>query len=145
VRLLRDTDLASAELVAPDDAATATRGRGRRLPATMATIYIRNALLVEMAKLFHRGASNHAAAAAIRKRLALYRAGAWRRHCAEETLPAALVGKIEELLWFVLKQRDAVPSERTIRAALDAAKKRSIAILRIRCQHKPSRWSANRE
>jgi hypothetical protein len=122
MKQLRAIEVASAELIT-DDAAPITRGPGRRSPSTLATIYVRNALLIEAALLFHRDKSNHAAAAAICKRLALYRAGAWRRHRAKEALPPDLVGKIEELLWFVLKEHDAVPSERTIRAVLDAARK----------------------
>lgn len=100
------------------------RGVGRRLPSTRAALHIRNSLLVEAALLFHRGASNYAAASAISKRLALYRSCGWRRHRVEDELPLALVGKIEELFWHVLKERDGLPSERTIRAVLDAEKKR---------------------
>ncbi|WP_461349877.1 hypothetical protein [Bradyrhizobium liaoningense] len=114
---MRAVDVADAE-------PTSLRGPGRRTPNTRATIFIRDTLLVEAALLFHRGVSNSAAAAAIHRRLALYRAGGWRRHRADEQLPTALVGKIEELLWHLLKQHDALPSERTIRAGpgcLDSA------------------------
>jgi hypothetical protein len=100
------------------------RGPGRRTPDTRASLFIRDALLAEAATLFCRGASSNAAASAIYRRLALYRAGAWRRHRAEQQLPPVLVGRIEELLWHVLKARDVLPSQRSIRLAIDVAKKR---------------------
>ncbi|WP_027518270.1 hypothetical protein [Bradyrhizobium sp. WSM1417] len=107
-----------------DAAPLRLRGPGRRTSDTRASIYIRNAMLVEAAALFCGSTSSNAAAQALHRQLARYHEGAWRRHRSEEHLPAGLVGKVTEIFWHALKARDAVPAARSIRLALDAAKKR---------------------
>lgn len=99
------------------------RGPGKRSAETRASLYLRDAMIAEAATLFCPGMSSNAAAATIHRQLVRYRGGAWRRHRSEEHLPATLVGKVTEIFWHCLKARDALPSERTIRAALGAAKK----------------------
>ena len=47
-----------------------------------------------------------------------YHGGPWRRDRLEVRCPDRHRGTITELLWKVLKVRDAVPGDRTIRAAL---------------------------
>lgn len=116
MKALRTVDLDAADPIS-------LRGPGKRSPDTRASIYIRDAVLVEAAALFCAGMSSNAAAEIIHKKLVRYRAGAWRRHRIEEHLPAELVGKVTELFWHSLKARDVVPAARSIRAVIDAAKK----------------------
>jgi hypothetical protein len=93
-------------------------GRGHRLPATLAAIERRNGLLCEAADRFCVGLSGRAAASWLHTRLGRYQAGAWRRDRSEALCPARHAGRIEESLWMILKARDVVPSERSIRAVL---------------------------
>jgi hypothetical protein len=47
-----------------------------------------------------------------------YRDGRWRRDRSELTCPVQHHGKLVQTMWRVLKVRDAIPSDRTIRAVL---------------------------
>jgi hypothetical protein len=96
--------------------------RGHRLPSTLDEINHRDRLLAEAAAIFLRG-SSRAAARQLRRVLSRYAQGAWRRHCTEVECPVRLRDRIDEYLWRVLKVRDYVASERTIRAAIDEARK----------------------
>lgn len=100
------------------------RGPGKRSAETRASLYLRDAMIAEAATLFCPGMSSNAAAATIHRQLVRYREGAWRRHRSEEHLPATLVGKVTEIFWHCLKARDVLPSQRSIRLAIDVAKKR---------------------
>jgi hypothetical protein len=62
--------------------------------------------------------SDRAAAAMLYIKLARYREGAWRRHQSENLVPPRLAGRIEALMWCVLKCSDRLVSEITIRRAL---------------------------
>ena len=92
-------------------------GSGRRTPQTLLLIDERDRYLVEAAKHFP-GLSQRETARLLRSRLLVYRSGRWRRNRSELTCPVQHRGKLTEVLWMLLKVRDAIPSERTIRAAL---------------------------
>jgi hypothetical protein len=93
-------------------------GRAHRSPQTMLFIDERDHYLREAANRFCIGMSDRAAATLLRIKLARYREGAWRRDRSEALCPARHRGSITEFCWMVLKVRDAVPSERLIRATL---------------------------
>jgi hypothetical protein len=105
-----DRPLAFADAVPVD-------GRGRRTNHTLLLIKARDALLIEAAK-FYPGMSNREIARRLRIALSTYRAGRWRRDRAEALCPMQHKGKLTAVLWMVLKVRDHVPSEMTIRRAL---------------------------
>jgi hypothetical protein len=96
---------------------------GQRTPATLLAIDERNRWLAEAAALFMPDQSSRATARRLHVALARYRQGPWRRHRVEDQCPARLRGRIEQYLWLVLRARDAIPSESTVRAAIDAARK----------------------
>jgi hypothetical protein len=93
-------------------------GRGHRTVATLSLIAERDRLLVEAAAKFYSGLSGREAARHLRVALLRYREGAWRRTRAEAVCPARNLGRLEELLWRLLKVRDHVPSDRSVRTAL---------------------------
>ncbi len=93
-------------------------GRGHRSVALLAALADRDRLLCEAAARFCVGMSGREAARYLHSALARYRAGAWQRTRVEATCPARHAGRIDELLWAILKSRDATPSETLIRAAL---------------------------
>jgi hypothetical protein len=64
------------------------------------------------------GLSHRQAAEAMGAKLTRYREGGWRRDRAEDLCPARHHGRIEALLFEVLRVRDANVSARTIRKAL---------------------------
>jgi hypothetical protein len=92
-------------------------GRGRRLPRTMLLISERNAPLLAASRfypvsLLARSPGNYVLA------LSRYRDGRWRRDRSELTCPMQHRGKLTEVLNLLLRVRDAIPSQRTIRAVL---------------------------
>jgi hypothetical protein len=91
------------------------RGPGRRTPQTLLLIDERDALLREAAR-FYPGVSDREVARQVRIALLRYRACRWRRECSETTCPHA--GRLDALLWAILKTRDVVPSDRLIRLVL---------------------------
>jgi hypothetical protein len=93
-------------------------GRGQRKPADVLSRASRDHLLRLAAERHCRGMSDRQAAEMIRTRLARYRSCAWRRDQTEDLCPARWQGRIEQLLWEVLRVRDMVPSARSIRRAL---------------------------
>jgi hypothetical protein len=93
-------------------------GPGRRTPATMLALDERNRFLAEAAQKFFPGLSDYEIAWRLRHALSTYRNGRWWRDRAENTCPPQHKGKLAEVLWMILKTKDAVPGERTIRAAL---------------------------
>jgi hypothetical protein len=99
--------------------------RGHRLPATLDAIDRRNSLLIEIARRFCAGMSDRAAAAWLRTKLSRYRSGAWRRDATELVCPDRHRGIITEVLFCLLKTKDALPSERTIRSVLARTPRRT--------------------
>jgi hypothetical protein len=62
--------------------------------------------------------SAHEQARQMRQALLQYQAGRWRRDRIEQACRNAIRGKLTEVLFCILRQRDAVPSKRIIRRAL---------------------------
>lgn len=77
----------------------------------------RGKLLVEAAR-FYPGLSNREAARQLHTALSRYRDGRWRRDCSEALCPPQHRGKLIATLWMILKTRDVLVAERTIRRAL---------------------------
>ena len=99
------------------DDAVPLDGRGRRTPRLLRQLNERDALIRQAAR-FYPGVSDREAARQIRTKLLRYQQGAWRRERAEALCPPRHADKLTALLWRLLKVRDAVPSERTIRMVL---------------------------
>jgi len=76
----------------------------------------RNAYLIEAAR--HFTGSDREIARRLRSRLLIYQQGAWRRDRAELRCPPRHAGRLEAVLWCLLRVRDYVPSERLIRMSL---------------------------
>src|SRR5262245_52485702 len=94
-------------------------GRSRaRTPALRLLLDERDHLFRKAAARFCVGMSDRQAAAMLRTALSRYRNGRWQRDRAEATCPVQHKGKLTEALWLLLKTRDAIPSERSVRAAL---------------------------
>jgi hypothetical protein len=96
----------------------AVDARGRRPPADVLARAVRDHLLRAAADRFCVGMSDRQAAMVLRTKLDRYRLGAWRRDRVEVQCPDRHRSSVTELLWTILKIRDAVPSDRTIRLAL---------------------------
>jgi hypothetical protein len=92
--------------------------RGKRTPLTLLHLIVRDLFLRAAADIYCAGMSDRAAAAWLHKKLARYRECAWRRDQNEARCPPRLAGRINGLMWCVLKCCDRVVSERTIRRAL---------------------------
>jgi hypothetical protein len=97
--------------------------RGHRTPATLAAIDERDRLMSEAVAMFMPGISSRRAAHRLHDALVRYACGAWRRERAAPSCPLRHAGRIEAMLWEILRVRDHIPSERVIRRAIDAAKK----------------------
>jgi hypothetical protein len=93
-------------------------GRGQRSPADVLARAIRDHLLRTAADRFCVGMKDRPAAEFLRTKLARYRASAWQRDRSEVQCPDRHRGTVTELLWTILMIRDAIPGDRTIRAAL---------------------------
>jgi hypothetical protein len=93
-------------------------GRGRRTPLTVLRLSVRDHFLQAAADIYCTGMSDRAAAAWLHKRLARYRECAWRRDRALGECPPRLAGRINAVMWCVLKCSDRLVSERLIRAVL---------------------------
>lgn len=91
-------------------------GRGRRSPQTRLLLDERDRLLIEAAR-FYPGLSHREAARQIRIALLRYQTGRFRRSRLALTCPHQ-AGRLDAVLWMILKVRDAIPSERSIRRAL---------------------------
>jgi hypothetical protein len=92
-------------------------GRGHRSPQTMLLINERDRYLIEAAKFFP-GASDREIARLLHAALSTYRDGRFRRDRELSTCPVQHKGKLMQVMWMILKTRDHVPSEMTIRRAL---------------------------
>ena len=66
---------------------------------------------------FYPGCSDREIARRLRTAIQLYQGGRWRRERADVECPHA-AGKLTAVLWMLLRVRDFVPSEMTIRRAL---------------------------
>jgi len=93
-------------------------GRGKRSNQTLLRLSKRDHLLCEAARRFCAGMSDRAAGALLHARLARYRAGAWRRDRSEALCPQRLAGRLDAMMWMVLKVSDRLVSERLIRLVL---------------------------
>ena len=91
--------------------------RGHRTPRTLLALDERDRSLIE-ASAFFPGLSDREIARRLRSRLLLYREGRWRRDRAEALCPPRRAGRLDGVLWCLLKVADRVPSERLIRAVL---------------------------
>jgi hypothetical protein len=96
--------------------------RGHRTPRTQLQIDERDALLREAARRFCAGMSDRQAAAYLRVALLRYREGRWRRTRTEIWNPHA-ADRLDAVLWRLLRTREAIPSERLIRAVLSRSGK----------------------
>jgi hypothetical protein len=95
-------------------------GVGQRSPSTLLMIDERDALLRDAAA-HYPGLSDREVARRLRTALVTYQNGRWRRDRVENLCPPQHAGKLMALCWAMLKTRDHVPSERTIRAVLARA------------------------
>lgn len=112
-------DLASAGVAGPSHA---ERGRGKRLPETLASIELRNELLREARRRFFPYCPEREAAREIASALSRFQSSAWIRERCLEVCPERHRGRLGELLWTLLHVRDHVPSFATIRNAISFKK-----------------------
>jgi hypothetical protein len=94
--------------------------RGHRTNELLLRLDERDRYLVEAAKFF-RSPFDREVARQLRTALLRYRAGAWQRDCSEALCPVRYAGTVKAALWKTLKSLDAIPGDRTIRAALAQA------------------------
>ncbi|MFZ0853163.1 MAG: hypothetical protein WAO08_28685 [Hyphomicrobiaceae bacterium] len=99
-------------LLSPDN-------RGKRTPQTLQAIAERNALLVEAACHF-QGLSAREVGRRLHVALVRYQQGRWRRSRIDPVCPHE-PGTLAAALWEILRCRDHIVSERTIRAVLSRA------------------------
>lgn len=99
--------------------------RGHRSNETLLRIDERNQYLREAAHRFFPGCSNREAARRLHIALGRYRSCRWQRDRSEATCPAQHAGRLKEMLFFIFKSRDMVPSVPSIRAALGASARAS--------------------
>ncbi len=92
-------------------------GPGIRTPATMLRLDERDRYLREAARFFP-GCGNREIARRLRSALLTYRSCAWQRDFAKDLCPVRYAGTVKAALWKTLKAVDAIPGDRTIRAAL---------------------------
>jgi hypothetical protein len=92
------------------------RGHGRTRTVEL-LISERNALIRDAAR-FYPGCTDRETARQMLIALARYRNGRWLRDRIEATCPAQHRGKLVQVLWLILRTIDAIPSDRTVRAAL---------------------------
>jgi len=93
-------------------------GRGQRSPRTVLMLTVRDYLLCEACRRHFPGLSQREAARLIRIALIRYRQGRFRRERTCDACPACHAGKLTGVLWLLLKIRDAIPSEMTVRRAI---------------------------
>lgn len=116
MKQLRPADLDTAEPVNVQ-VTPAARGRGR-LPSTLAALAERDRLLRVAAARFCVGLSENASATKLAAELQRFRSTAWRRDASQPTCPHRHAGSLREILYQILRTRDAPISPRTIRRAL---------------------------
>ena len=92
-------------------------GPGQRSPSTLLMLDERDRYVIEAAAHF-QGLSDREIARRLRTAMLRYRDGPWRRDRSELTCPPQHAGKLAGVLWMLLRVRDHVPSDMTIRRAL---------------------------
>jgi hypothetical protein len=92
-------------------------GRGRRTPQTLLLLDERDQFLRAAAAYFP-GLSHREIARRLHVALSRYRDGRWRRDRVENLCPPQHAGKLTAVLWMILRVKDYVPSEATIRRAI---------------------------
>ena len=92
-------------------------GPGHRTRQTELLISEREALIREAARFFP-GCKDREVARQLLVALTRYRNSRWQRDRSETTCPAQHRGKLVQTLWLILKTIDAIPGDRTVRAAL---------------------------
>jgi hypothetical protein len=102
------------------------RGHGRTRAVEL-LISERNALIRDAAK-FYPGFKDREIARQLLIALTRYRNSRWQRDRIEATCPPQHKGKLVQVLWLILKTIDAIPGDRTVRAALAQEKRFQIAI-----------------
>lgn len=91
---------------------------GQRSAQTVAILAERDRLLREAAAEFFSGLLVTQQARELHRRWTRYEASGWRRERALDVVPSSRLGTLEGRLWAILRLRDFVPCERTIRGAL---------------------------
>ena len=94
---------------------------GQRSARTRAAIAERDRLVAEAAVEFFPDQPPAAQARGLHQRWSRYAVSGWRRERALSAPPPMRRGKIEERLWQVMKVRDLVLTERSVRAILAAS------------------------
>ena len=89
-----------------------------RTPQVLLALNERSRWLREAAERHFPGASDHEQARRLHRTIGDYATSAWLRERTLSLCPPRHKGRIREFCWMVLKTRDAVPSERTIRRIL---------------------------
>jgi hypothetical protein len=84
-------------------------GRGKRSPAFLLREDERDRYLIEAARHFP-GLSDREISRRLRTALVRYREGAWRRTRIEALCPLRHAGRLDAVLWMLLKVRQAIPS-----------------------------------
>lgn len=97
------------------------RGRGRRLPETLAALAARDDLIRVARARFWPDASEREAATQIAVSIARYGATAWVRERLADQVPTRHAGRPAAIWWKLLSIRDHVPSPETVRRALRRA------------------------
>jgi hypothetical protein len=92
--------------------------RGKRLPLTLLHMTVRDHFLRAAAEIHCTGMSDRQAAEWLSQRLARYRETAWQRDRVEEECPQRLYGRVNGLLWAVLKCSDRLVGVELIRKVL---------------------------
>ncbi len=92
------------------------RGHGRTRAVEL-LISERNTLIRDAAR-FYPGCRDREVARQLLIALARFRNGRWLRDRSKMTCPPQHRGKLVQVLWLILKTIDAIPSDRTVRAAL---------------------------
>ena len=95
--------------------------RGHRLPATLAAIDRRDAMIVAAVAVFFPGLSANDAAHRLHQAIDRYALGAWRRERIADACPSRHDGKIAAHCWQILRTIDRTPSARSIRLILSRA------------------------
>jgi hypothetical protein len=93
----------------------------------------RNALIRDAARFYPPGCSDREVARQLLVALARYRNSRWQRDRSETTCPAQHRGKLVQVLWLILKTIDAIPSDRSVRAALAQSRFEFFAHPSTRC------------
>lgn len=97
------------------------RGRGRRLPETLAALAARDDLIRIARARFWPDASEREAAREIAAGIARYTGTAWVRERLADQVPTRHAGRPAAIWWKLLSIRDHVPSPETVRRALRRA------------------------